>query len=83
MSNSQTYLDAVERLKSVDWASIPTFPDDVEFLDVIYIQSEIGGRGNKSPNGEELCVYIPKDFENCLKHGSIRLTSKQAKKLAV
>ena len=66
MSNSQTYLDAVERLKSVDWASIPTFPDEVEFLDVIYIQSEIGGRENKLPSGEELAVYMPKDFEMCL-----------------
>ena len=83
MSNSQAYLDAVERLSRVDWGSLPTFPDEVEWLGVTYIQSEIGGRGNKSPSGEELVVYIPKDFKSCLKHGSIRLTSKQAKKFAV
>ena len=83
MSNSQAYLDAVKRLKSIDWENLPTFPDEVEYLDVIYIQSEIGGRGNKLPSGEELAVYMPKDFESCLKHGSIKLTSKQAKKLAV
>tara|TARA_B110000196_G_C20713773_1_gene460912 strand:- start:295 stop:531 length:237 start_codon:yes stop_codon:yes gene_type:complete len=74
---SQTYLDAVANI------DFNAFPDEVEWLDVIYIQSEIGGRGNKLPSGEELAVYIPKDFDSCLKHGSIRLTSKQAEKLAV
>ena len=74
---SQGYLDAVA---NITWDA---FPDEVELLGVNYIQSEIGGRGNKLPNGEELGVYIPKDFESCLKLGSIRLTSKQAKKLAV
>ena len=83
MSNSQTYLDAVERLKAVDWANLPTFPDEVEVDGVTYIQSEIGGRGNKLPSGEELGVYMPKDFEMCLKMGTIKVTSKQAEKLAV
>ena len=83
MSNSQVYLDAVKRLKSIDWASLPTFPDEVEVDGATYIQSEIGGRGNKLSSGEELAVYIPKDFESCLKYGSIKLTSKQAKELAI
>ena len=83
MSKSKTYLDAVDRLNSVDWSNLPTFPDEVEVDGVIYAQSEIGGRGNKLKNGENLGVYIPKDFEMCLKIGTIKLTSKQAKKLAV
>jgi hypothetical protein len=83
MSNSQAYIDAVERLSDIDWANLPTFPDEVKMDGVTYIQSEIGGRGNKSSGGEELGVYMPKDFEMCLKIGTIKLTSKQAKKLAV
>ena len=80
---SQTYLDAVERLKAVDWANLPTFPDEIKVNDIVYIQSEIGGRENKLPSGENLGVYIPKDFDKCLQVGSIKLTSKQAEKLAV
>ena len=83
MSKSQAYLDAVERLNSVDWANLPTFPDEVEVDGVTYIQSEIGGRENKLKSGENLGVYIPKDFEMCLKMGTIKLTSKQAEKLVV
>ena len=80
---SQTYVDAVGRLEAVDWSNLPTFPDEVKVHDITYIQSEIGGRGNKLPSGENLGVYIPKDFEMCLKMGTIKLTSKQAEKLAV
>ena len=83
MSKSQAYLDALERLNSVDWANLPIFPDEVEVDGATYIQSEIGGRENKLKSGENLGVYIPKDFEMCLKVGTIKLTSKQAKKLAV
>ena len=83
MSKSQAYLDAVERLEAVDWVNLPTFPDEVEVDGITYIQSEIGGRENKLKSGENLGVYIPKDFEMCLKIGTIKLTSKQAEKLAV
>ena len=83
MSNSQAYLDAVKRLKAVDWANLPTFPDEVEVDGVTYIQSEIGGRGNKLPSGENLGVYMPKDFNECLEIGSLKLTSRQANKVAV
>ena len=83
MSNSQTYLDAIKRLKAVDWANLPTFPDEVKVDGIAYIQSEIGGRENKLPSGENLGVYIPKDFNECLKIGSLNLTSKQANKVAV
>ena len=81
MSKSQAYVDAVERLSSVDWANLPTFPDEVEVDGITYIQSEIGGRENKLKSGENLGVYIPKDFEMCLKIGTIKLTNKQAKEL--
>ena len=70
---SQTYLDAV---KDID---LNSFPDELEVGNVIYILSEIGGRENKLPSGENLGVYIPKDFEMCLKVGTMKLTSKQAK----
>ena len=83
MSNSQAYLDAVERLNSVDWVNLPSFPDEVEADGITYVQSEIGGRENKLSSGENLGVYIPKDFEMCLKMGTIKLTSEEAKKLAV
>jgi hypothetical protein len=83
MSKSQTYLDAVERLKAVDWANLPTFPDEVKVDGITYIQSEIGGRENKLPSGEELGVYMPKCLDYCLKIGIIKLTSEQAKKIAV
>ena len=83
MSNSQAYIDAVERLSRVVWDNLPTFPDEVEVDGIIYVQSEIGGSGNKSSSGEELGVYMPKDFEICLKMGTIKLTSKQAEKFAV
>ena len=83
MSKSQTYLDAVERLKAVDLANLPTFPDEIKANGIVYIQSEIGGRGNKLPSGENLGVYIPKRFDDCLKIGTLKLTSEQAKKLAV
>ena len=59
------------------------FPDEIKVNDIVYIQSEIGGRGNKLPSGENLGVYIPKDFDKCLQVGSIKLTSEQAKELAV
>ena len=80
MSKSQGYLDAVEAMKRIDWTA---FPDEVEADGVVYMQSEIGGRENKLPSGENLGVYIPKDFGECLTLGSLKLTSKQAKKLAV
>ena len=70
----------VDKLRNVCYN---TFPDEVEKDGEIYILSEIGGRGNKLESGENLGVYIPKDFESCLKLGSLKLTSKQAKKLAV
>ena len=57
--------------------------DEVEVDGVVYMQSEIGGRENKLPSGENLGVYIPKDFGKCLELGSLKLRSKQAKKLAV
>jgi|TARA_R110000824_G_scaffold173743_1_gene351899 hypothetical protein len=60
-----------------------SFPDEIKANDIVYIQSEIGGRGNKLPSGENLGVYIPKDFDKCLQVGSIKLTREQAKKLAV
>ena len=70
----------VERLRRIDYTA---FPDEVESDGVVYILSEIGGRENKLESGENLGVYIPKDFESCLKLGSLKLTNKQAKKLAV
>lgn len=70
----------VERLRKIDYNA---FPDEVESDGVIYILSEIGGRENKLESGENLGVYIPKDFESCLKLGSLKLRSKEAKKLAV
>ena len=80
MSKSQTYLDAVDAMKNIDWTA---FPDEVKVDGVVYMQSEIGGRGNKLPSGENLGVYIPKDFGKCLELGSLKLRSQQAKKLAV
>jgi hypothetical protein len=74
---SQKYLNAVSK---IDWNA---FPDEIKANDIVYIQSEIGGRGNKLPSGENLGVYIPKDFDKCLQVGSIKLTSEQAKELAV
>ena len=74
---SQGYLDAVAK---IDWDA---FPDEIEANGVVYVQSEIGGRGNKLPSGENLGVYIPKRFDDCLKIGTLKLTSEQAKKLAV
>ena len=80
MSKSQRYLDAIEAMKRIDWTA---FPDEVEVDGVIYMQSEIGGRENKLPSGENLGVYIPKDFKECLTLGLLKLRSKEAKKLAV
>ena len=80
MSKSQGYLDAVEAMKRIDWTA---FPDEIEANDIVYIQSEVGGRGNKLPSGENLGVYIPKDFDKCLELGLVKLTSEQAKALAV
>ena len=77
MSKSQSYLDAV---KNID---LNAFPDEVEVDGVVCILSEIGGRGNKLESGENLGLYIPKDFGDCLKIGTIKLRSKQAKKLAI
>ena len=54
------------------------FPDEIKANNIVYIQSEIGGRGNKLPSGENLGLYIPKDFDKCLQVGSIKLTSEQA-----
>ncbi len=70
----------VERLRRIDYNS---FPDEVESDGIVYILSEIGGRENKLESGENLGVYIPKDFESCLKLGSLKLRSKEAKKVAV
>ena len=81
--NVLTHLDVkkiVERLRRIDYNA---FPDEVEVDGVIYILSEIGGRENKLESGENLGVYIPKDFESCLKLGSLKLRSKEAKKVAV
>ena len=81
--NALTDLDVknmVERLRKMDYNA---FPDEVECDGVVYIQSEIGGRENKLPSGENLGVYIPKDFDKCLELGTLKLSSKQAKKLAV
>ena len=50
---------------------------------VVYMQSGIGGREIKLPSGENLGVYIPKDFDKCLELGTLKLRSKEAKKLAV
>ena len=77
MSKSQVYLDA---LKNIDFNA---FPDEVESDEVVYILSEIGGRENKLESGENLGVYIPKDFGECLKIGTLKLRSEEAKKLAV
>ena len=57
MSKSQAYLDAI---KNIDWNA---FPDEIKANDIVYIQSEIGGVGNKLPSGENLGVYIPKDLD--------------------
>ena len=76
MSKSQGYLDAVEAMKNIDWTA---FPDELEVDNVSYILSEIGGRENKLKSGENLGVYIPKDFDMCLKVGTMKLTNKQAK----
>ena len=59
------------------------FPDEVKAYGYVYILSEIGGRGNKRKSGENLGLYIPKDFEACLEFGSLKLTHKQARKRAV
>ena len=80
MSKSQGYLDAVEAMKKIDFNA---FPDEVEVDGVVYMQSEIGGRENKLPSGENLGVYIPKDFDKCLELGTLKLRSEQAKKWAV
>ena len=77
---SQGYLEALEAMKNIDFEA---FPDEVEVDEVVYILSEIGGRGNKLESGENLGVYIPKDFGECLKIGTLKLRNKQAKKLAV
>jgi len=81
--NTLTNLDVkrmVERLRKIDYNA---FPDEIKANEITYILSEIGGRDNKLRSGENLGVYIPKDFETCLKVGSVKLTSEQAKKLAV
>ena len=70
----------VDKLRRIDYNA---FPDEVESDGVTYILSEIGGSENKLESGENLGVYIPKDFESCLKLGTLKLTNKQAKKLAV
>ena len=70
----------VERLRRIDYNA---FPDEVEKNGEVYILSEIGGRENKLDSGENLGVYIPKDFQSCLELGSLKLRSKEAKKLAV
>ena len=71
------------RHRFVEKSSFNIFPDEVESDGVAYILSEIGGRENKLESGENLGVYIPKDFESCLKLGTLKLTSKQAKALKV
>jgi len=68
----------MQKLNRIDFTA---FPDEVESNGVPYILSEIGGRENKLESGENLGVYIPKDFESCLKLGTLKLTNKQAKKL--
>jgi len=70
----------VDKLRRIDYNA---FPDEVKKNGEIYILSEIGGRGNKLESGENLGVYIPQDFESCLKLGSLKLRSKEAKKLAL
>ena len=59
------------------------FPDEIKAYGYVYILSEIGGRGNKRKSGENLGLYIPKDFEACLEFGSLKLSHKQAIKRAV
>ena len=87
MSKSQGYLDVIKSIEFnkgvLSCANLRSFPDEVEVDEVVYILSEIGGRENKRESGENLGVYIPKDFESCLKLGTLKLRSKQAKKLAV
>tara|TARA_Y100000310_G_C20339198_1_gene648979 strand:- start:293 stop:529 length:237 start_codon:yes stop_codon:yes gene_type:complete len=73
---SQGYLNAVAN------GDCNAFPDEIKANNIVYIQSEIGGRGNKLPSGENLGLYIPKDFDKCLQVGSIKLTSEQAQALA-
>ena len=70
----------MQKLNRIDFTA---FPDEVQSKGVPYILSEIGGRENKLGSGENLGVYIPKDFESCLKLGTLKLTNKQAKKLEV
>ena len=70
----------MQKINRIDFTP---FPDEVESNGVPYILSEIGGRENKLSSGENLGVYIPKDFESCLKLGTLKLTNKKAKKLAV
>ena len=77
MSKSQGYLDAIKAMKNIDFNA---FPDEIKANDIVYIQSEIGGSGNKLPSGENLGLYIPKDFGKCLELGSLKLTSEQSKK---
>ena len=81
--NALTDLDVknmVERLKKIGYNA---FPDEVKVDEVVYILSEVGGRENKLESGENLGVYIPKDFGECLKIGTLKLRSKEAKKVAV
>ena len=81
--NALSYLEVkrmVEKLKKIDYNA---FPDEIKANDITYILSEIGGSDNKLRSGENLGVYIPKDFETCLKVGSVKLTSEQATRLAV
>ena len=70
----------VKRLSKIDYNA---FPDEVKVDEVVYILSEVGGRENKLESGENLGVYIPKDFGECLKIGTLKLRSKEAKKVAV
>ena len=69
------------RRRFIKKSSLNIFPDEVESDGVAYILSEIGGRENKLESGENLGVYIPKDFDSCLKLGTLKLTSKQSKVL--
>ena len=77
-NKSQIYLDAVQQAMAS-----PPFPSEIKANNIVYIQSEIGGRGNKLPSGENLGVYIPKDFDKCLELGSVKLTREQAEAVAV
>ena len=77
---SKAYLDAV---REYEMEKLSRFPDEIKVNNIVYIQSEIGGRGNKLPSGENLGVYIPKDFDKCLEIGSVKLTREQANALEV